>query len=70
MIADDAEKVLQMMKKWYNNDRKALEWYVKPWIWTDKQHWSGIYYSPMEMVEAGEGERIVQMLKMLSEGRI
>ena len=62
-----AEKNIDsIMTKWYNGDEKLKsDWYSRPWIWTDRQHLNGVYYSPGELIEAGEAEEVLRLVRFL-----
>ena len=58
--------IANQMIRWYNGDREQYEaWLVKPWIWTDRQHINGQYYSPAELIEAGQADEVYRLINFL-----
>lgn len=59
------QKIDMIINRWYNKDEKLIsDWYSRPWFVLEKQHLGGEFYSPSEMIEAGQAEEVLKLLEL------
>ena len=64
-IKKNQENILQSLTLWYNGSRRqAWNWYNRPWFFLSRTHLDGKHFTPREMVEIGEADEVIELVKL------